>query len=866
MRILFVVFSIVFQTVAWAQDAQVSGGPVASSHRPQHGSSGRSQRVVQDDAGGSRIVGPSTTLAGNIAIRYGTKGRIIADNDTIPTGLTATVANPAALAVASVVALRHINTVIVTSMSGAFPPTVGYGVCGVTFTIGMSTPTGIYGEILNAASGIYWEPHYSNSPAKACEFGTIGDGNINHSTGAITGTDNSLMIQAAFNYAMQNGLEAVCLNDGRYVISDTLQLGWGETFRTLSLVACNMGRAATYTLAGVQIIPTKTDRCALNIQGGRQVAVKAISFYGQNDAYNSNVINSGSAYPVTEAGWFNPALVPSGSNPGGLQKNSPYAAICIDAYAGSAPSDAYPTVPYPSWTGIMTQYGKLASSDIELTNINVIGFAVGINSKPNDSSNGDFVKIDKFSCFTTTYCASIGNTQSRNVQFTNVVATGVFAVLTNDRFGQQAGVLDGPISNISCGQCYELFHIGKLSYFGNVTLSNIYGESIVRIGSFNNGANFNATITFDGCRIILAANVTQVLPSSLIDLYASNFPTTLSFRACAIEQGSRIDTLIYGTGSATIDGGDFQGGFSLGSLFNLASVQHALNYTGGVFIGGPMTYPSANHGTLKWLSPTNASYMTTPNSVDTQQGMGPDAAFVGWRGQFTQATTGFFDTLNHRRWTFALGPIGQIVGLTAGQSYVSVAATFTGCDTMTYTYVGAYQGSVNPAYNLALGDMLYHENTGTIFVVTAVDSADGSGNYPVTTRQMNNMNVNPNTLACVSNNINDPLVSGNVTIVHTSVRNIPQYVSFGTFTSGSVSVTNVQHGGNDGSDLTKFIIPGDRIWSYPTQDAYLQWPYPPAVTIASVTNGLPGNLTLSSNATQSGIFPILPLPVIGGPQ
>lgn len=79
-------------------------------------------------------------------------------------------------------------------MSGSVPPAMRYGGCGLIFTPGTSKPIGNYGEIFNVASGIYWEPQYSNSPVKACEFGAIGNGNYNFSNGAITGTDNTPMI------------------------------------------------------------------------------------------------------------------------------------------------------------------------------------------------------------------------------------------------------------------------------------------------------------------------------------------------------------------------------------------------------------------------------------------------------------------------------------------------------------------------------------------------------------------------------------------------------------------------------------------------------------------------------------------------
>ncbi len=233
--------------------------------------------------------------------------------------MISTVSNPAALSSASLPAL---GPVYIEEASGIHLRTSRHGTCGLIYLPGTTSPTNVYGEVLNKLSGIYWQPNYTQSPVKACEFGAVGDASYNYATGEVTGTDNTPMIQAALNYAMQNGLAAVCLDDGKYKTTDTLQQGWGETFRSLSFVSCNQGRAAFYELQGVQIIPTKIDRCALNIQGGRMVGVRGISFVGRNNVYIDKVINSGAAFPTTEAGWFDPALVPSGNNPGGLKNHS----------------------------------------------------------------------------------------------------------------------------------------------------------------------------------------------------------------------------------------------------------------------------------------------------------------------------------------------------------------------------------------------------------------------------------------------------------------------------------------------------------------------------------------------------------------
>ena len=204
--------------------------------------------------------------------------------------------------------LAGISRVHVTAMAST-----GTSTCGLDFIPGTSTPTGIYGEVLNTPSGVYLEPQYSNSPVKACEFGTIADGTYS-GTGVVTGTNNIAMIQAAIDYALQHKFKSVCMSDGNYRTDDTIQLGWGNTFYSISFVACNMGRMPIVTGAGagVSIFPTQIDRCALNVQGARNVAIKAISFTGQNYWYAINTVYSTPPWPSTPSGWLNPTLAKSG--------------------------------------------------------------------------------------------------------------------------------------------------------------------------------------------------------------------------------------------------------------------------------------------------------------------------------------------------------------------------------------------------------------------------------------------------------------------------------------------------------------------------------------------------------------------------
>src|SRR5208283_2697811 len=111
---------------------------------------------------------------------------------------------------------------------------------------------------------------------------------------AVTGTDNWPAIQGAINYALQNNFASVCLSDGTYLTSDTLQLGYGQQYVSISLTSCGNSRSPGVGLPAITILPSHTDRCAINIQGGRNVGISGIGVQGFNNSWASNI---GSAAP-----------------------------------------------------------------------------------------------------------------------------------------------------------------------------------------------------------------------------------------------------------------------------------------------------------------------------------------------------------------------------------------------------------------------------------------------------------------------------------------------------------------------------------------------------------------------------------------
>jgi hypothetical protein len=227
------------------------------------------------------------------------------------------------------------------------------------------------------------------------------------------------------------------------------------------------------------------------------------------------------------------------------------------------------------------------------------------------------------------------------------------------------------------------------------------------------------------------------------------------------------------------------------------------------------------------------------------------------RVPLTQASIGFLDT-QAKRWRFATKPNNWLVQMTyPGQ--VTVAPAFS-ADVMTFTYVASYQTTHQP---LAIGDILYHHPTGTIFVVTTIGAPIGGGDYPIATVQMNNLTVNPSTGVFISNGLTDLALSGYCIIIKTQVV-IPRQVVYGDFTSGSSNVTNVHRGDGYANDLATWLAANDQLFGYGYNDASLGWPMAKLAKINGVTPGVSpgtGSIELSANAVQTGRAPVFPIPI-----
>lgn len=709
---------------------------------------------------------------------------------------------------------------------------------------------------VRSADGTWWQYVPGERGVNVLAFGAKRDAGDNNN-GTATGTDATAAIQSAINFALENTLPVVYMPAGVYLTSDTLHMGYGNTFVQIRLI----GESGAYASigAGTTILFTATDRQCVNIQAGRIPSVESIQFVHvlNNWWVNNNVAFSSQAIPTTAAGYVDPVLTL------GLDPNAPLACITLDAFAGTAPANPYPQVIYPAFTGFTstpgvpsTWYGRAQTSAPVIRNCVFRGFPVAYASGLNTDAQGDFLSFRDNQVYNYAYGVAIANSQSRNVEIREVVCEFGHTLITNLHFGSgPSGQFNGPFDNISGSQCYQLFDFG--SGVGAVVMNDPYLEDSVRIGVCGGTGSLPTGLHMIGGRFDFGETFHGQTPRAYIEASGN---IDIRFDALELNSDHGVTALVFGAGARVTLGRDclLRGGLQYDSTSG-AALARAVNYGGGYILNGSTASP---HATNKISGYSKARYIIS--------GTGED--MTAWSNDEVQAyPPNSYALLREGVQSFrdGSGRKWEILNRPANQSFIaksglgSLAQT---TDTLTFTYPHATPDSNPNAFLIEAGDLLYDSasvlaNQGTIYAVTSVTGGI-SVDYSITAKQQNNCNTFTGTLVP---NVNVVTSGGFFLLIKTGLY-IPTTVYYGNFTSGQATVENIHKGNGSGAAIATDLPPSMLLWSDDgAVDPLGENTVAVNTYIGVATNGSPGSMTLVSdtggsiNATGSGRIPIMPV-------
>jgi hypothetical protein len=625
-------------------------------------------------------------------------------------------------------------------------------------------------------------PGAAATPLNVRAFGAKGDGQA----------DDTRAIQAAIDHALRTRSPTVHIPAGLYRTTDTLHLGYGERFATVSLVG-----EATYSYAGtagVMIMPDATGRPAINVQGARGNVISGISIRGRNHAHvASKIARKSGAADADPRGWLDPKIV------GGLRRHGPYAAITIDAYSGAPTPDGYPQPP----TFEQADAGaRRYSSDIVIDRCWIGGFAVGLAVQPGDSDgNGDFVKITRSHIEHCVYAIAVGNAQSRNVAIRDCTYAGVHTFVTNKHFGRGIGTLGGPIDNVSGGVSFQFMDVFA-SRSLPLTVSHLYVEAQSRIGSWSVASGFNNPLVFQSCTFDFNETLLGASVAALLDCGQHS---AIRFLGCTFNQARRMLHLVKGASFVGIEscmfgivdewrGKEFYRGIP-------DHVAKALNYTcGGVFLHGDALKGeiALGGGTIGLdfdLAKGGAAAVARSSTVVPPPG---ERSVVHHYARELVDRFGRSWPIRERRKPF---PLRKRVD---GAQLRAIG--YSGPDELRLIIDRSLLSK--PESRCEPGDILHDAASGTVFALSGI--AREGDTAVVHAIQLNNLRGLDGSPAAA-----DDITRGDgyLWLYHSNIM-VGDAVFFGDFAAGSTTVTNVHVGDGSARGLSRCLLPGDLLHEY----------------------------------------------------
>lgn len=534
----------------------------------------------------------------------------------------------------------------------------------------------------------------NNAVYNVKDFGAVGDGNIDD-TAAI-----QLAIDTAITDAVTGGGRAVYFPGGKYKTTDTIHVGAhnvAAAFRSVFLIGDGYKYAGQNGFPGPVIIPTQVDRPAVNFQGARGSMIKGITILGKLEPYITaqNFGRVTVPFPTLDdtlaASWDDPGL-------GGATldtRYAPYAAITIDAWAGSTPGATH----YPTTS---QAFGQAASSDVLIEDVAIRGFTVAVAIHPSDSDgNGDFTSLRRVLIDYCKWGISVGQTQSRNVEITQVKLGLCYAALTNNKHGRQNGKFGGAITDLSAG-VIKVFEFGGTSVGGPISFTNCYFEALYQIGSSNSPSSAEQGLAFHQCQFAFEAHVdARGYPAYLMELNGSGI-TDVFLDGCTF--GNYKSIAGFRGAGYRVDGCSF--------FPNSTRTNPYEKFAHNALVGGAMFYQlgRGSFQPMRFRAKASITY-----NVDTAASIAAEFTERIFNSDRARLIPFWGESVAARSASYDNQPMPFRTA--AAQSKGALSALSLSGSTLTITFVASRSEFLFNQYGPLPGDVVWDDQTGSVFFV-----------------------------------------------------------------------------------------------------------------------------------------------------
>lgn len=630
-----------------------------------------------------------------------------------------------------------------------------------------------------------WMRLYQNA-VYAEWFGAKGD---NH-------TNDQVAIQNAIDFAIQNNVLQVRLGDGVFRIEDTLHLGYGNAHCNVSLVGSGKRWYNSADIFGGTVLrPTFGARPAIAIQGALRTALRELTLQGCNNNFlyqNIHTEHSKKALKIVDpAEWVDPALPAHADS-----RYAPYAAIAIDPYSGPQPEVSYPAVNYPAWTGIDSQYENGYSVGVEITDVEMEGFVVGIVTQPgNYQGNGEYTKIRNCGFRRLKYGISVGGWHAGDISIQDCEYQVVHTFMTVIEHGQQRGRVVGAIENIYGHIGYQFVdmpspHVIPLGF------KNVRFEQQIKFGRLGtNNAGFHSPIVFESCYFESSSRDYDYYPDVFIE---SNVRVPMHFIGCTFRFNKFLN-LFSGFGIFVVLDSCTIVPIGDNEPYPAAQVPAANYLCGGLFCLNPPEI----HGVLnsQLVSEHGSGAFPFSNTVYEYDGTMKNA-HPGIRSVVHQGARRLSLTASNFQNVFA--PIKA----TKPRIFIHKEAQLTDISVrgVTLTFVDTRQDQYQNV--MQVGDLLLDQPTSTLFVIDKIE--DVEANKAVTATAITNyyMENGQKVLNIPEADIQD---SQHFILVPCSIFKT-DYEYRGNSTKGSNVITNVRRPDGYSASVEYYFQPGDMLF------------------------------------------------------